>query len=95
MIFKKLVLFRIRALLLFVFIINFTHLACFLKAWKQLSIHMCTHNHGVSVSTAFNDHYFVYNTYFRLEVKSTILITCTTCRFLSTYHMKINVEFTS
>ena len=42
MIFKKVVLFRIRALLLFVFIINFTPLACFLKACNQLSVHMCT-----------------------------------------------------
>ena len=46
MIFKKLVLFRIRALLLFVFIINFTPLACFLKACKRLSVHMRAHNHG-------------------------------------------------
>ena len=42
MIFKKLVLFRIHALLLFVFIVNLTPLACFLKACKQLSVHMCT-----------------------------------------------------
>lgn len=46
MIFKKVVLLRIHALLLFVFIINFTPLACFLKACKQLSVHMCAHNHG-------------------------------------------------
>ena len=46
MIFKKLVLFRIHALLLFVFIISFTPLACFLKACKHLSVHMCAHNHG-------------------------------------------------
>ena len=46
MIFKKLGLFRIHALLLFVFIISFTPLACFLKACKQLNVHMCSYNHG-------------------------------------------------
>ena len=46
MIFKKLVLCRIHALLLFVFIVNLTPLAYFLKACKQLSVHMCAHNHG-------------------------------------------------
>ena len=44
--------------------------------------------------TAFNDHYFVYSIYFRLEVKSSILLTCTTFSFLSTDPMKMNVEFT-
>ena len=77
MIFKKLVLFRIHALLLFVFIVNLTPLAYFLKACKQLSVHMCAHNHGYQslAQLSCNDHYFVYNIYFRLEVKSSILLT--------------------
>lgn len=96
MMFKKLVLFRIHALLLFVFIVNLTPLACFLKACKQLSVHMCAHNHEYQspAHVVFNDHCFVYSIYFRLEVKSSILLTCTTFSFLSTDHMKMNVEFT-
>lgn len=54
MMFKKLVLFRIHALLLFVFIVNLTPLACFLKACKQLSVHMCAHNHEYQSPAQFS-----------------------------------------